>query len=184
MIEVEIKLSVKNDEYLELNLIKNGFLKGDLVEESDIYFNSDIHNFRKTDEALRLRRSDNKTTGVVKNVMTYKGPKIDNISMTRKELETEVLDGDVCKEILCSLGFTQMYPVNKLRQYYFYQNMTACIDHVERLGCFLELEMIVEKDCERKRALQQINNILEKLGYYMEDTTRVSYLSMLQKKEE
>ena len=40
-------------------------------------------------------------------------------------------------------------------------------------------------DTEEKRteALKQIEDVLEALGYSMEDTTRTSYLSMLMKKE-
>lgn len=182
MIEVEVKLPVFDRESTEQRLSSMGFIREKLVRETDIYFNNEIRDFRKTDEALRIRSCDNLQTGESKAVITYKGPKLDNISMTRKELETEVGDADICGDILASVGFYPVFPVKKLRQYYYLETMTACVDQVEGLGDFLELEVIVSEEKDREEALSQIESLLEGMGRNMEETTRVSYLSMLQKK--
>lgn len=50
-----------------------------------------------------------------------------------------------------------------------------------RLGEYLELEILVEQEEDRQQALQQIEERLLSLGYSMQDTTRISYLSMLEK---
>lgn len=181
MIEVEIKLPITDKAVIEAGLLKLDFALGHLVKESDTYFNSSVYDLREKDMALRVRKCENITTGKSSTVLTYKGPKLDDISMTRKELETEVADADVCEQILFGIGFQEMYPVRKLRQYYHYENVTACIDQVEKLGDFLELEVIVEKEEEREKALKQIENMLKALGHSREETTRTSYLSMLQK---
>ena len=182
MIEVEIKLPITNRESVKQGLQRLGFEEEHLVQESDIYFNSESYNLRQKDMALRIRSCKNLTTGESQAILTYKGPKMDNISMTRKELETKVEDAKVCQEILKGIAFTQVYPVCKLRQYYHLEQMTACIDQVEQLGDFLELEIIVEDESVRTKALEQLEDILIKLGYKMEDTTCSSYLSMLQEK--
>lgn len=182
MIEVEIKLPVCSRQSTEQKLVGLGFEEGHLVKESDIYFTSDARDFKKTDEALRIRRCENLTTGESAAVLTYKGAKIDKISMTRKELETGIEDADVCREILSSIGFRPFFPVNKCRQYYHYDHITACLDVVDNLGDFLELEVLVEEEKEREEALQQIEEILEKMGRSMAETIRTSYLSMLQQK--
>ena len=59
-------------------------------------------------------------------------------------------------------------------------DLHACLDEVEGLGSFLELEIMVEDEGNRPEALGRIEEILEKLGYTMKDTTRVSYLGQLQ----
>ena len=59
--------------------------------------------------------------------------------------------------------------------------MTACLDSGEGLGEYLELEILVEQEEDRQQALQQIEERLLSLGYSMQDTTRISYLSMLEK---
>lgn len=183
MIEVEIKLPVMSRENVGQQLVSLGFSEGELVKESDLYFNGEIHDFKRTDEALRIRKCENLTTGESTSVITYKGPKLDHVSMTRRELETGVENADVCYEIFRSIGFRQVFPVNKLRQYYHSGHMTACLDVVENLGDFLELEVIVPDEKDREGALQQIEYILEKMGRSMKETVRISYLSMLQKKK-
>lgn len=179
-IEVEVKLPVADQKAIETRLLSLGFVQGDLVEESDFYFNGVFRDFKKTDEALRIRSCHSQTSGESFAVITYKGPKLDSISMTRKELETKIADPDIGRDILCALGFRPVHPVHKLRRYYRHDRMTACADRVEGLGDFLELEVIVTSEEERRIALEQIEMVLRKLGYDLSETTRISYLSMLE----
>lgn len=181
MIEVEIKLPIHRRSAIERGLNELGFTPGDLIRESDSYFTSDFHDFMKTDEALRIRESENFSKASSTALLTYKGPKLDEVSMSRKELETEVGNADVCCEILYSLGYHKLSPVVKLRQYYHKNNITACVDQVEKLGAFLELEIIVEQESERENALKKIEAILNDLDCSIADTTRYSYLFMIQK---
>ena len=183
MIEVEIKLPVKDKDSLENKLTAMGFVKGKLVRESDIYFNSENYDLRERDSALRIRTCEDAENESVVTTITYKGPKLDDVSMTRKEVETEVSDASAFLEIFKGMGFYPLAPVRKLRQYYHMGEMTACVDRVEHLGDFLELEVLVSKEEERELALQQIEDVLKELGHDKAETTRTSYLSMLQKKE-
>ena len=57
--------------------------------------------------------------------------------------------------------------------------MTACVDQVTGLGDYLELEIIVETEEKKEAALDKVKEILQTIGYSMQDTTRTSYLSML-----
>lgn len=181
MIEVEIKLPIKERSPIASKLLELEFLPGDLVKESDTYFNSEERDIRKRGEAFRIRRIENKTTGAVSSVLTFKGQKTDSVSMTRKELETGVENPDICEEIFLSIGLEAMRPVVKVRQYYHCGRMTACLDQVEGLGDFLELEILVTGESGKEEALSEIENTLEKLGYGMKDTTRTSYLTMIQR---
>lgn len=182
MIEVEIKVQIQNKEQLAEELRNNGFEKGNLFRETDIYFDKESGELRKGDQALRIRQYENLTLHEKTSCITYKGPKLDQISMTRKELEMKIEDGETGKEILANLGFHPVMPVVKLRQYYHKKEMTACLDHVEGLGDYLELEIVVENEEEKEEGLDSILALLAKLGYRKEDIIRTSYLSMLQKK--
>ena len=163
MIEVEIKLPLFRRSVTERTLTEFGFKPGNLVKESDFYFTSDFHDFMKTDEALRIRTCDN-----------FK---------TRKELETRIDDAETTREILISLGYKRLYPVTKLRQYYHKGMMTACVDQVEGLGSFLELEILVNTLEEKESALQSIEALLLDMGSSLRETTRKSYLAMLLSKD-
>ena len=182
MIEVEVKIVVDNSLKIENELNEEGFKKAELVRETDIYFDNKEGSFRKGDKALRIRQYENFASNETISCITYKGPKLDSISMTRKEIEMRIEDVAVGKEILEELGFLPVRPVVKLRQYFQKEKMTACLDQVEGLGDFLELEMIVDGDGEIEAALAEIVKMLNVLGYEKEDIIRTSYLSMLQRK--
>ena len=179
-VEVEIKLKINSRTDIERVLEETGFVRADLVLESDTYYTSDHHDFAALDEAFRVRSTENRMTGKRSAAITYKGAKMDNISMTRQELETTVGDAKICRKILEHIGFRPIPPVEKLRQYFHRENITACVDTVTNLGDYLELEIIVEDETKRAAALSEIETLLVKLGYTMQDTTRTSYLSMLE----
>lgn len=180
MIEVEFKVPVRDRCLLEENLETQGFSKGNLVKETDLYFDNEHNQIKDSDGALRVRSCINLSVNTVEHFMTYKGPKMDAVSMSRKELEVQIDDADKGKEILTSLGYCKVYPVAKTRQYYIGGEITACLDQVEGLGEFLELEMIVSDEAEKPQALERLAALLRQLGYDPEGTIRRSYLSMLQ----
>lgn len=182
MIEVEVKLPIYRRSTTEKALREMGFSPLDLIRESDIYFTSDFHDFMVRDEALRIRSSENLTLGTCSYAITYKGPKMDSVSMTRKELETGIEDPEIGRNIFIALGYRELTPVNKLRQYYQLKEIHACVDQVEKLGSFLELEILAENEEARPAALKKIETILDGLGYSLSETTRYSYLYMLQRK--
>lgn len=181
MIEVEVKVKIKDREEIAQKLIALGFKLGHEKKETDLYFDNQEGIFRKGDKALRIRQCENLTTKENVSYMTYKGPKLDHISMTRKELEMKIENGETGTEILKNLGFLPVCPVMKLRQYFHNDSMTACLDQVEGLGDYLELEIIVENEENREEALIRIIGLLKCLGYEKEEIIRTSYLSMLQK---
>ena len=185
MIEVEIKLPIRTREAVEAVLQALGFTPSACFCEEDIYFDNASGQIRKNGEALRVRTITDLQTGQNETVITFKGKKLDAVSMSRKELETGVADGEVCMQLLEALGFQAVRPkVKKTRQEYKRERMTACVDEVQDLGIFLELEMVISEEESREDALQEIDRVLQKLGYNLNDTMRTSYLSMLQRVED
>lgn len=180
--EIEIKLPLNNRQRTLSALLDQGFREISEIREEDTYFNSIYHDMKKHDEALRIRKSTDCRTGISKTQINFKGPKLDKISMSRMELETEVKDADILTGILTHLEFSPAASVNKTRTYLKCKNITACLDQVDSLGDFLELEVIVQQESERKENLSQMEDLLTALGYHMSDTVQTSYLSMLQKK--
>ena len=76
-------------------LTDQGFQETAQIQEEDTYFNSVYHDVKKRDEALRIRTSTDCRSGISKTQINFKGPKLDKISMSRMELETEVSDAEV-----------------------------------------------------------------------------------------
>ena len=105
--------------------------------------------------------------------------------MSRPEYETTVGDGEIAGKIFEAAGFFPVKPmVVKKREMLVFGEMRACLDEVEGLGTFLELEIMAEDESSKAVALEKIERILKALGHGMEETTRVSYLTQLQRRAE
>ena len=57
-VEVEIKLKINSRTDIERVLEETGFVRADLVLESDTYYTSDHHDFAALDEAFRVRSTE------------------------------------------------------------------------------------------------------------------------------
>ena len=183
MIEVEIKARINDAPATEKLLSALGFIKSAAVNESDIYFNGNDRDFRKTDEAVRIRSCKDTETGAEKNALTYKGPKLGGDSQTRQELEISFEDSAKMQEILSALGYSPILEVRKSRTMYHLGEITACVDHVDRLGDYLELEKLVEDKKDYPEAVAELYKWLSKLEIPQDSLTQYSYLELLLKQK-
>lgn len=172
MIEVEIKAVLKNPNISDT--VKSlGYLLEEELTETDIYFNASERDFRKTDEALRLRRSGGRT------YITYKGPKQDSLSQTRNELETAVEDLDIMKGILTALGYQAIFTVEKSRSRYCLGDITICLDTVKDLGSYIEIETLISEQARKEAAVSRLLSVLDSLKIPRSELTQKSYLELL-----
>lgn len=174
MIEVEVKVRADHSKIRPL-LIEMGASKVGVEEQSDVYFAAPYRNFAKTDEALRIRSLGGQA------VLTYKGPKLDKVSKTRVEIETPV-DGTAAAKIFYSLGFLEAGAVRKRREIFRAGEITVCLDAVEGLGEFLEVELGVADTQNLERYRAQLFNFLSQFGLDENDSIRTSYLEMILEK--
>ncbi len=195
MIEVEIKVAISNPESLKENLKKlNGKYKISLDHE-DTYFNMPIklRNFKKTDEALRLRKSiefnknNKENTTLTRSFITYKGKKIDQTTKTREEIEVEIKNLEEMKKLLENLGFREIFTVKKERELYEFnfknENVEVLIDFLPILNQnFMEVEVIVESSKEVPLVKEKLFEFLKKFGISKTDSIRESYLELIAKK--
>jgi len=170
MIEIEVK--VKADlKAVEKRLLQEG---ADFMNEErqiDSYYNAPDRNFAQTDEALRLRSVGRK------NMLTYKGPRLDTASKSRKEVTVSVTRKRT-EELLSSLGFSKFGQVTKVRRNYRLGDISVSLDEVENLGTFMEIEALAEeKDLEFHEKM--VIELLEKLGVSEGDIIRDSYLELI-----
>ena len=180
MIEVEIKTAIESIEGIVDKLIDIGFIKGTTVYEEDTYYNAVDRDFRRTDEALRIRRHLDLDTKEETYILNYKDKRIDDITMARDEFQTRVQSFEIMDTILIKLGYMPYSGVIKTRIHYRYNEVVACLDRVESLGDFLELEVMARDETEYSRGLAIIEDILAKLNLSIENTIRKSYLNMIE----
>jgi adenylate cyclase class 2 len=185
MIEVELKVKFeKNDIPNFIRKLEDlGFERVVKKKEEDIYFNGIDRDFRETDEALRIRTSTNLDKGYVKYYLTYKGPKMDDISKTREEIEVQVSNGIHTKKIFEKLGFQPVKPITKIREIYKRDGVIISIDNVEDVGTYVEFEKIVESESEKSKALNDLLNLMKSLNISKNNLIKKSYLEMRDKDE-
>lgn len=163
---LELEMKAKIDPYTRGRI--NQILRmAEFIEEKmeeDIYFSSPIRNFKETDEALRVRYSNDKI------ILTYKGPKLDKVSKSREEYEAFV-SGEI-EQILQKLGYNELLRVKKKRKVYKYKEYKISIDEVEDLGEYLEVEL-------KSNNLQDVEKIENLFDLLFLESERRSYLELL-----
>ena len=177
MIEVEVKAKINSFKEIEEKLEKIGATKSKKEFQEDIYFNSPVVDFAKTDEALRIRTT--KKNDETHIFITYKGPKIDSQSKTRKEIEMEIEDSEKCADIFEEIGFKKVRAVRKNRQYYKYENFEISLDDIEGLDPYMEIEIALDDGEDYSDAQDKIFRLFERLGI-TEGFERTSYLELLE----
>ena len=173
MIEVEVKAKIDSFEEMEKRLENLGALKSKKEFQEDIYFASPIVDFAQTDEALRIRTTNNNI------FITYKGPKLNKDAKTRKEVEMSIESAGKAKDIFEEIGFKEVRTVRKNRQYYTYENFEISLDDVEGLNHYMEIEISLEDGNDYDYAQKSIFELFEKLGI-TEGFERTSYLELLE----
>ncbi len=166
MIEVEVKARARADTRERIEAL--GAVLAGVENHHDLYFNSPLRDFRKSDEALRIRIKEQGAR------LTYKGPKLDLQTKSRLERTVAIDDALEMEQILLALGFVLSAQVRKRRTKYSYQGLTLALDEVEGLGSFLEVEAAGEADWGEQK--EKVLSILGRLG--LGESIRSSYLEL------
>lgn len=149
MIEVEAKYRSPGNDKVRKALTKLGAkeLSSDTME--DVYFAHPSRDFGKTDEALRLRKTQEGAE------FTYKGPRLQSEwSKAREEVTLRTDNPLTVQRIIERLGFKETYVVKKHRTSYMLDKLRVDVDLVEHLGEFVELEVLTESPERTKTLLE------------------------------
>jgi len=157
MLEVELKVRVPALDPIRNNLLRQGASPVGRIHEHDIYYNAPHRDFGKTDEAVRVRYTDDHA------VVTYKGPKIRKFGLkAREELNFAVESGETFEKMLDRLGFTRTLEVNKWRENFRSGAAAVSLDTVDGLGTFVEIEVIADDGDSDPEAI--ITDIAREIG--------------------
>lgn len=179
MFEVEQKHRVADLAEILNRLAALGGEPGEPQQQVDTYYAHPQRDFAQTDEALRIRRAGEEC------FITYKGPKLDQTSKTRRELELPLTGGlemaQKFAELLEVLGFRASAVVAKERRKttvdWQGRQVEVVIDQVDRLGQFIELELQAD-EAGLSQAQRSLNELAAKLE--LGPGERRSYLELLQ----
>lgn len=183
--EVEIKFRINSADELEQKLQHFGGAGfGETVMESDDFFQHPCRDFVQTDECLRLRKRT-LPDDTTEYTLTYKGPKIDTSTKTRREIEISITEPQHWENMLTALGFCKLASVQKFRRRQRltikHRQVDIVLDTLPALPegkrLFVEMETLAtEKEVAECRSL--ILGIAEQLELH--EPIRESYLKLVQ----
>ncbi len=172
MREIELKFKVDN-----LDVLINK-LKEEQCEISAVKMQNDtiyVQNLDDTESKegsvwLRVRKENDKIE------LNYK--KQSKKKMESEEIEFEVSSYELANQFLKALGYLPWVEVNKKRRYSNYKEYNICIDEVEKLGSFVELEILVDKDNKEDYELALLE-VAKKLGINPDKRINSHYDTMI-----
>jgi adenylate cyclase class 2 len=180
MIEIEKKFQVDSFDPIRRELVSGNI---DVIQnsqsktQSDEYFNHQQLRFELQDIALRIRSVDERF------VLTFKGPNEDATTKIRREIEVEFGEEDAAKmsAIFLGLGMHSVAKVCKIRDKtrirWQGSEVEVCLDDVSEVGCFVELEIVVQGKEDVEAAKTKLESLAEHFG--LRDSITTSYLEML-----
>jgi predicted adenylyl cyclase CyaB len=158
-VEQEVKIKIDEDKKREITAF---------LGKPD-YFNQINLIYRNNDGFLRLRKEKGNT------VITYKGPRRDEILGCREELEVS-LPGEEAfstfKEILGRMGMNNPFFYEKWRAEYSLASCKVCLDST-KVGDFVEIE---------SHYSNRIEKLMQMFGLREEDIEKRNYLELLLEK--
>jgi adenylate cyclase class 2 len=178
MVEVEIKFPAPDLTRFEQYLQERQAVFVIERQERDEYFNAPDRDFAQTDEALRIRQVGD----VVK--LTYKGPRRDQLTKTRTEIEVGLAEAgqgaEALSQILVCLKYRPSGQVIKRRRIYRIGlnefEAEISLDSVSDLGDYVELEIVVD-EARVDAARDELLALAQTLG--LRHPERRSYLELI-----
>jgi len=170
--EIEIRAKINNLDSFENKIKKLGFKFKKEKKQIDQYF-GEINLYKKIGYAflMRVRQEEDKC------FLTYKGSKLYKDGFW-EEYDFEIKGYKKAKQMLKDMGLEEVLLVKKKRKEYFLNNLTICLDNVNKLGKFIEIELVGNKNSSKKK----LEDLMQKLNIKENQVIHKGYVSMLLKK--
>jgi adenylate cyclase class 2 len=159
MNEIEIKVKIDDKDKFKNKLKNLGcILSIPFKQEDYVFVSKDIigDNTGPGDIIIRIRKENGK------NKLTLKQKK-QNI-VESKEIEFEVSDLKKAKDFILTLGYKEHVIVKKTRIKTSYKDYEICIDDVEKLGTFIEVEVMTDEEEKALHYEKEMMNFIKSLG--------------------
>jgi adenylate cyclase class 2 len=174
MKEIEVKARLENKEEVMQNLRDRGCVFSDPIIQNDKVFVKNTgspEQYDANDVYLRIRVKNN-----AKTIFTLKKPGSNDLDCT--EHETEIASGEQMEQAILLMGYQKALHIDKTRITTKYDGSEICIDEVEGLGSFIEMETIAA-DGNAEEIQNTMFSFLETVGVKKENRVLVGYDTLL-----
>ncbi|MDB5189984.1 MAG: adenylyl cyclase CyaB [Parcubacteria group bacterium] len=183
MHEIEVKAVLTDKESFVKALADRGCELGPEVSQDDTVYAHTVgtlDEFLGNNDFLRLRvQNDGKTLFTFKH---HPGRAI-NLDSAPLELELEISSRETMEKILDLMGYKEAVRIKKVRRKTTYQNWEICVDEVEGLGSFVEVEELLDANDTVQEVQQRMEAFLAEMGVGAEDLLKNRYDVMLMQKQ-
>jgi adenylate cyclase class 2 len=167
--EIEIRAKINNLENIEQNIIKLGAKLIKQKNQVDEYF-GEINLYKKLGYSFLMRVRDEGT----KKFLTYKGAELKKDGIWQ-EYELEIDDIKKSIAMLQAMGLEKIIAVKKYRKEYTLNGLTICLDVIDDLGNFIEIESVDDKDINK----DSLKNLMQKLNIKEKQIIHKGYVTIL-----
>ncbi len=167
MKEIEVKAHLRDEQTVISALNKLGIeLSPSTIQKDRVFFPKGLApGGRPAAPALRIRDQDGKY------IFTYKLPQANQLD--KIEHESEISNPEAIAAMCEQLGFVEIIKLNKVRRKAHYNNYEICLDEVEGLGSYIEVEKMSEEDALAVQ--EELFNFLKTLGIDSADRVYKGY---------
>ena len=165
MREVEVKYRLQDSEALLATLEMRGIELGPPAGQDDQAYAPSGWSYGDDRQGVPFARL--RTTGG-RHVFTLKRPAENLLSC--EEHETDITDREQMHAAIVAMGFCPTVRIVKVRRSAAYGDMLLCVDEVEGLGWFLEVERMVSGDAPGDVIQAELCRFVESLGVEAERT--------------
>ncbi len=170
MKEIEVKAKLCDRKTVMTALTKLGCVFSEPVEQRDTVYAENIgslETFRSNRLFLRLRIVNH-----AKTLLALKQPKSNGLD--KLEYETEVSSEEETEKMPTLIGYQKGAVVAKTRITTQNQGYEICLDEIEGLGSFIEMEKLTEQG-EARVIQDELFTFLTSLGVAPEDRVHLGY---------
>ena len=172
MREIELKFKIKDKDELLNRLDSLDCKIGELIEQKDTIYVNDLNNIESLEGSvwLRVRKEQDNIE------LNYK--KQSSKKQESKEIEFGLDSYEKAKHFLEELGYKKWVEVNKKRRYSKYLKYNLCIDEVEGLGFFIEIELLVDEK-DKNDYIDELMSVAKVLELDKQDIINSHYDTMI-----
>lgn len=168
--EIEIRAAINNLTEIESKILEKGAILFKEKQQEDVYF-GEMCLYEKIGYSFMMRVRDEEG-----NIfLTYKGART-NKDGEWEEYEFPVENKLSAVEMLKSMGLEKIVQISKKRKEYKFGDFSICLDNIEELGNFIEIEYLSSDADEGKRRLMKL---ARDFNIGDEDIIQKGYITML-----
>lgn len=172
--EIEVKAKVSDVETLLKKLPDIGCVLGDVIEQDDtIYMPIEITDALAGYAGLNVLRIRKQGDRAIFNLKQSRSNELDCL-----ERETDVANADAMTDIIGFLGFKLFERVHKKRRKAKYNDYEICVDEVEELGMFIEVEKMCD-EADGEKVQEELFAFLQTLGVSKDDRVMHGYDTLM-----